>query len=120
MKHYLLGATAVLALLANINGAAAQGSGHHEMERHGNAAIFAPQHGRMLREHASNHQYRSAHHPEFRADVGASLPESVELHAVPDDLARDMPAARSYRYAVINDRHVVVDPGTRRIMHRFD
>lgn len=120
MKHNLLAAAAVLGLLSSIGTAVAQAPGHHETERHGNAVVFAPQHGHMLREHASSHHYRSAHHPEFRADVGSSVPQAVELHALPDDLARDVPGARSYRYAVINDRHVVVDPGSRRIMHRFD
>lgn len=41
-------------------------------------------------------------------EVGASLPESVEVYEIPD---------YEYRYVYINDRPVLVEPGTRRIVY---
>lgn len=43
-----------------------------------------------------------------RVAVGEPLPETVVLHEVP--------RYREYRYAVVNDQRVIVDPRTRRII----
>jgi Protein of unknown function (DUF1236)/YMGG-like Gly-zipper len=43
--------------------------------------------------------------------VGAGLPEAVELREIPD---------YEYRLAVVNDRRVLVDPATRRIVYIFE
>lgn len=43
-------------------------------------------------------------------EVGATLPEVVELHAIPD---------YEYKFAVINDTRVLVDPKTRQIVYIF-
>jgi len=47
---------------------------------------------------------------EFR--VGARVPETVQLQTVPDTIAVEVPAIRSYRYMVINNRVWLVDPAT--------
>ena len=44
-----------------------------------------------------------------RVVVGSALPGSVTLYTVPEH--------RTYRYAVVNDRRVIVDPATRRVVH---
>jgi hypothetical protein len=44
--------------------------------------------------------------------VGARVPESVPLVAVPENVALQVPAARPYSYAVIGDRVYLVDPTT--------
>lgn len=43
--------------------------------------------------------------------VGEPLPETVELRTVPN---------YEYRYAVVNDRRVIVEPGTRRVVQVID
>ncbi len=43
-----------------------------------------------------------------RVAVGEPLPETVEL--------RPVPRHTEYRYAVVNDRRVIVDPRTRRVI----
>ncbi|HWM47856.1 MAG TPA: DUF1236 domain-containing protein [Xanthobacteraceae bacterium] len=40
--------------------------------------------------------------------VGHALPSTVEL--------RTIPSSEKYRYAVVNKKRVIVDPGTRRIV----
>ena len=47
-----------------------------------------------------------------RIVVGEPLPETVELRAVPQ--------YSEYRYAVVNDRRVIVDPRTRRVVKIID
>ncbi|EJW13161.1 putative exported Uncharacterized protein [Rhodovulum sp. PH10] len=44
--------------------------------------------------------------------VGETLPPRVTLHKVPKHT--------SYSYAVVNNRHVVVDPRTRRVIEIYD
>ncbi|MBX9590537.1 MAG: DUF1236 domain-containing protein [Hyphomonadaceae bacterium] len=72
----------------------------------------------MLRQHAATHHHRSADHHGFQVHVGATLPHAVELHALPHGFRVESPHA--YRYGIINQRHVVVDHETRRIVHVFE
>jgi hypothetical protein len=44
--------------------------------------------------------------------VGRPLPRHVELYPVPQ--------YRQYRYAVVNNHRVIVDPGTRRVLRIID
>jgi hypothetical protein len=44
--------------------------------------------------------------------VGARIPQSVPLVAVPEPVAARIPAARPYRYAVLDNRVYLVDPAS--------
>jgi hypothetical protein len=44
--------------------------------------------------------------------VGTVLPGDVEFYEVPE--------VTTYRYAVVNDRRVIVEPSTRRVIHIVD
>ena len=48
--------------------------------------------------------------------VGMHVPETAQLYAVPDPVAVEVPAIRSYKYMVINDRVVLVDPPTSEVV----
>ncbi len=48
--------------------------------------------------------------------VGRRLPKSVPLVAVPDAMVAQAPSLWRYRYTVINDRMLLVDPATRRVV----
>jgi hypothetical protein len=50
----------------------------------------------------------------FNADVGTELPPGIELRAVPDEVAARVPQTKGYRYAVTNNRVLLV--GTSRIV----
>jgi hypothetical protein len=50
----------------------------------------------------------------FNADVGTKLSPGIELRPVPDEVAARVPQTKDYRYAVANDRVLVV--GTSRIV----
>jgi hypothetical protein len=45
--------------------------------------------------------------PGVELNIGSTLPDTVELHEVPDV---------EYRYVVVDNQTVVVDPGTRKIV----
>ena len=50
----------------------------------------------------------------FNAEIGDELPAEVELRTVPDDVAARVPQTRGYRYAVADNRVLLV--GTTRIV----
>jgi hypothetical protein len=54
---------------------------------------------------------------EFR--VGMRVPETARLYEVPQDVAVEVPAVRSYRYMMVNDHVVLVDPATSEIVADF-
>ena len=111
-----------LAILAGLSSASAQTvvTTPHGSERHDSAVTFSPEHGAGIRQHATGQHYQSVHEPSFHGGVGATLPGSVQLHPLPDALVTQMPAARNHQYTIVNDRHVIVDPSTRRVVHSFD
>jgi Protein of unknown function (DUF1236) len=50
--------------------------------------------------------------PTVQYRVGMHVPESAQLYAVPDTVAVDVPAVRTYKYMMVNNRVVLVDPAT--------
>jgi hypothetical protein len=51
--------------------------------------------------------------------IGARVPGTVELYDVPQSVAVEVPAVRSYKYMVVNNRVVLVDPATSTIVAEF-
>jgi hypothetical protein len=48
--------------------------------------------------------------------VGMRVPETAQLYDVPDTVAVEVPAVRSYKYMMVNDRVVLVDPATSEVV----
>jgi uncharacterized protein DUF1236 len=67
--------------------------------------------------------YRSVSRERVRtpsADVqvrlGARVPRSVELYEMPTTIVEEVPTLRRYRYMVVNDEVVLVDPATSEVV----
>jgi hypothetical protein len=54
--------------------------------------------------------------PTVEYRVGTRVPESVQLYAVPREVAVEVPAIRSYKYMVVNNRVVLIDPATSEVV----
>ncbi|MDC7786346.1 hypothetical protein J2S22_001007 [Rhodoplanes tepidamans] len=54
--------------------------------------------------------------PGVQPQVGAELPASMELLMLPDRALADIPEAKPYRYTVVEDRVVLVDPTNMRVV----
>lgn len=50
--------------------------------------------------------------PTVEYRVGARVPAATRLDTVPDTVAVEVPAMRSYRYMMVNNRVVLVDPAS--------
>src|SRR6187455_312967 len=48
--------------------------------------------------------------PAFNADIGIELPSTIELRPIPNDVAARVPQTKDYRYAVADNRVLLVAP----------
>ncbi|AZO67398.1 DUF1236 domain-containing protein [Mesorhizobium mediterraneum] len=101
MKIHLVPAAAGLVLLAGVGVATAD------------QVIITPEQQTVVREYVQRHPLASISLLGVELNVGSTLPDTVELHPI------DVPDME-YRYVVVDDRTVLVDPGTRRIVQVID
>lgn len=99
MKLHLAAAAASLLLLAGVGAAAAED------------VIIQPEQETIIREYVKKQPLASVKVPGVELNIGTALPDTVELHEVPNV---------KYRYTVIDNRTVVVDPGTHKIIKIID
>ncbi|RWO78191.1 DUF1236 domain-containing protein [Mesorhizobium sp.] len=95
MRMHLSTLAAGFLLLAGIGAAAAQD------------VVIAPEQETVIREYVKKQPLASVKIPGVELNIGSTLPETVELHEVPDT---------KYSYVMVDNRTVVVDPGTRKII----
>ena len=55
-----------------------------------------------------------------RVRVGDRLPDSVEIRSFPDEVYRESPRLREYRYIERENRTYLIEPGERRIIEEID
>jgi Protein of unknown function (DUF1236). len=76
--------------------------------------IITPQQDTVIREYVQKKPLASISVPGVELNIGSTLPETVEVHSfqnVPD---------MQYRYVVVDNRTVLVEPQTRRIVKIYD
>jgi hypothetical protein len=52
----------------------------------------------------------------FSVSVGVAVPRSVTLHTLPPAIVEIVPAYRGYRYILVKDEIVIIDPNTYQIV----
>lgn len=82
----------------------------------GAAIQIEPQYRTKIKSYVTEKRVRPVTTQE-RITVGAKVPASVELEAVPADWG---PSVTKYRYVYSNDRVMLVDPGTRTVVQEID
>jgi hypothetical protein len=48
--------------------------------------------------------------PGTPTNVGAQIPATTELYALPESVTKESPSAKFYRYTIVDNRVVIVDP----------
>ncbi len=99
MRMHFISAAGALLLLAGVGAVAAQD------------VVITPEQDTVVREYVKKQPLASIKLPGVELNVGTALPDTVELHEVPDV---------KYRYVVVDHRTVLVDPGTRKIIKVYD
>ena len=95
MRLHLATAAAGILLLAGVGASAAQD------------IIIQPEQETVIREYVQKQPLASVKLPGVELNIGTALPDTVELHEVPNV---------KYRYVVVDNQTVLVDPGTRKIV----
>ena len=54
--------------------------------------------------------------PRVEYRIGARVPAGVQLYSVPEAVAVEVPAVKRYKYMVVNDQVVLVDPATSEVV----
>jgi hypothetical protein len=54
--------------------------------------------------------------PTMEYRVGTRVPGDVQLYSVPQEVAVEVPSIRQYKYMVVNDRVVLIDPATSEVV----
>ena len=112
-KRLALASSVAVALLAGAFGASAQTSTTTTTTTQ-QTTVTNEQQAR-IKAYVTKQRPRAVTAPSgFTVTTGAVLPEAVELESFPADVGVN------YRYSVIGDRTVVVEPGTRRIIEVID
>ena len=101
MKKLVSSALAGLFLLGVSSAAVAQ------------TVVISPEQETVVREYVKKKPIASINLPGVELNVGSTVPETVELHTI------DAPDVK-YRYVVVDNRTVLVDPGTRKIVRVLD
>ncbi len=57
--------------------------------------------------------------PTVEYRVGMRVPESARLYVVPQEVAVEVPAVKTYKYMMVNNRVVLVDPVTSEVVAEF-
>ena len=90
-----------LVLLAGVSLASAQ------------TVIIEPEQEVVIKQYVQKKPLASIDLPGVELNIGSTVPEEVELHAV------EVPDVQ-YQYVVVGSRTVLVEPGTRRIVKVYD
>jgi hypothetical protein len=70
-------------------------------------------HERLFSEHANVHRLG---HVDFALRAGVRVPRSVTFYDLPPDIVQLVPAYRAYKYFLVGDEIVIVDPATHEIV----
>lgn len=110
MKAAILSTVAAVALLAGV-GALAQSN---------TAAIPAltKDQGLAIRAYSESQRDVPFFDPNIRLEEGVELPQNATLHLIPDTIKIGTP--ETHAYAIVNDRAVLVDRATRKVIHVWE
>jgi len=74
--------------------------------------------GTMIREYSTTQKYSSFNDPTLKPNIGTEIPGTVTIYPLPEVMK--VPSADRYSYGIINDRPVVVERTTRKVIHTWE
>ncbi len=110
MKKTLLSTVAALTLAAGIGVASAQTTT--------TTTTWTDAYGTTMREYSTTQKYKSVDDPSIHVQIGQALPSTVTVHPLPETIV--VPKRESYSYSIINNRPVVVERDSRKVIHVYN
>jgi hypothetical protein len=65
---------------------------------------------------ALTQSHRHTSSPSVRLSIGADVPPSAELYTMPDNILAELPATKFYKYVVVQNQVVIIDPITLKVV----
>jgi hypothetical protein len=112
MKKSMLSVVTAAVLLATMELASAQTATTTT------TTIWTTDQAAVIRDYSTNRRYVPFRNPEYNPNVGMEVPGTVTLYPLPETIV--VPNPGNYSYSIINDRPVIVDRSTRRIVHTWE
>jgi hypothetical protein len=109
MKKLLLSVVTASALIAGVAPALAQTTTTTTTR------TWTDDDGAVIREYSTTKNYTPISNPELRPEVGVVLPGEVKVYSLPETVKVEDPDR--YSYTIINEKPVVVERSTRRVVH---
>lgn len=110
MKKTLFSTVAAAALLVSMGVASAQTST--------TTTTWTDAYGTTIREHSTTQKFKSVDDPSLRPQVGMVLPGTVTVAPLPETIV--IPRRESYSYSIINNKPVVVERDSRKVIHVYN
>ncbi len=79
---------------------------------------WPPEHGVAIRTYAESQKEPPFVDPNLKLSLGMELPNNVTLFPLPETMK--IPSAELYTYGIVNNRAVVVDRMTRKVVHIWE
>jgi Protein of unknown function (DUF1236) len=108
MKSHLRYSVAALALLSGVGVASAAGAGTSLKASDNLNLTTAQEH--LLWQSIGKQKANMKAPSDFTASVGVPVPRSVTLRGMPSDVTNQIPAVGPYRYAVLANKLLIVNP----------
>jgi hypothetical protein len=112
MKPSLTAGAFVLMLAAGITAATAQGT----ITEPSTALHLTAQQRTEIYQAVAKNKLRTPPPANTPVTVGAQIPPVTELYALPESVTADVPSAKFYRYTVAENRVLIVDPTTLKVI----
>jgi hypothetical protein len=74
--------------------------------------------GTEITKYSSTQKYPSYVDPGYKPSVGAALPDKVTIYPLPDSMKVEK--RDTYSYGIVNDRPIVVERTTRKVVHSWE
>jgi hypothetical protein len=105
--------TAILALLASTGLAAAAGTS--TMANKDSLGLTSDQ-AHTIFQDINKLNVKETAPAGFDAKVGAAVPGSISLHALPSDVASKVPSVKPYDYAMLQGKVLLIDPKDKKVV----
>jgi hypothetical protein len=111
MKKSLLSLVAATVLLAGAGLASAQTTTT-------TTTTWTADQGTAMRTYSTTQKYTSYNDPAYKPSIGGVLPGPVTIYPLPSTVTVTQPD--NYSYSIVNERPVVIERSSRKVIHTWD
>lgn len=108
----------LLSILAASAFFAAGGLAYAQTSTTTSSTTWTTDQGSTFREYSTSKKYEGYRDPAMTPSIGMALPDKVTIYPLPETMK--VPSSENYSYGMINDRPVVVERSSRKVVHTWD